>query len=76
MLRVGKILLELQNVADVGAAPRVDALVLVAHRADVLVLAGQQLHQLVLRPVGVLVLVDEQIAIATLVALARFGARP
>ena len=69
--RVGKILFELENVADVGAAPRVDALILIADSADVLVLAGQQLHQFVLRAVRVLVLVDEQIAIATLVALAR-----
>ena len=76
MLRVGKVLLELENVADIGAAPGVDALVLVAHGADVLVLAGQQLHQLVLRAVGVLVLVDEQIAIAALVALADFARRP
>ena len=35
--------------------------------------AGQQLHQLVLGAVGVLVLVDQQIAVAALVALARFA---
>ena len=70
---VGKVLLELENVADVRAAPGVDALVLVAHGADVLVLAGEQLHQLVLRAVGVLVLVDEQVAVTALVALARFA---
>ena len=72
-MRVGKILFEFENVANVGAAPGVDALVLVAHRAHILVLAGQQLHQLVLRAVGVLVLVDQQIAIAALVALAHFA---
>ena len=33
-------------------------------------LAGQQLHEFVLRAVGVLVLVDEEIAVASLVALA------
>ena len=73
IVRVGKILFEFQNVANVGAAPGVDALVLVAHRAHVLVFAGQQLHQLVLRAVGVLVLVDEQIAVAALVALAHLA---
>ena len=72
---VGKVLFELENVADVGAAPGVDALVLVAHRADVFVLAGQQLHQLVLRAVGVLIFVDQHISIAALVALAHFARR-
>ena len=70
---VGKIFFELENVANVGAAPGIDALILVADGADVLVLAGQQLHQLVLRTVGVLVLVDQYILIAALVALAHFA---
>ncbi len=70
---VGEILLELEDVADVGAAPGVDALVLVAHHADVLVLAAEQLHQLVLGAVGVLVFVDEEIAVAAVVTLAHFG---
>ena len=70
---VGEVLLELEDVADVGAAPGVDALVLVADGADVFRFAGQQLHQLVLGAVGVLVLVDEQVAVAALVALADFA---
>ena len=69
---VGKVFLKFKNVADVGAAPGINALVLVAHRADVLSLAGEQLHQLVLGAVGVLVLIDQQIAVAALVALAGF----
>ena len=67
---VGKVLFEFKNVANIRAAPGVDALVLVADRADVFLLAGQQLHEFVLRAVGVLVLVDEEIAVASLVALA------
>ena len=55
-------LLELQDVADVGAAEAVDALVAVAHHADVAVLLGQHHDQLVLCPVGVLELVDEHVA--------------
>ncbi len=35
--------------------------------------AGEQLHQLVLRAVGVLVFVDEQIVVAAVVALAHFA---
>ena len=34
-VRVGKVVLEIENVADVGAAPAVDRLVFVAHHADV-----------------------------------------
>ena len=61
-MRVGKILVEVEDVPDVGAAPAVDRLVVVADDADVAVLAGEQLHELVLRAVGVLVLVDEDVA--------------
>jgi len=70
---VGEILLKLENVADIGAAPGVNALIFVAHGADVFCLAGQQLHDLVLGTIGVLVLVDEKIAIAALVTLAHFA---
>jgi hypothetical protein len=38
----GEILLEAQDVADLGAAPAIDRLVVVAHAADVAVPAGQQ----------------------------------
>ena len=57
----GKSLLEVEDVPDVGAAPAVDGLVVVAHDAEVAVAAGEQLHELVLRAVGVLVLVDEDV---------------
>ena len=58
---VGERLLELEDVADVGAAELVDRLVGVAHDADVAVLLAQQHDQLVLGPVGVLVLVDQHV---------------
>ena len=48
-------------------------LVGVAHDADVAVLGGEQEHQLVLRPVGVLVLVDEHVAEALAVVLEHVG---
>ena len=73
---VGEVLFKLQNIADVGAPPGVDALVLVAHGADVFLLASQQLHELVLGAVGVLVLVDKEITVAALVALAGFAGDP
>ena len=55
--RFGKVLLELQDVANVGAAPGVDALVFVADGADIVLAAGEHAHQFILRAVGVLVFV-------------------
>ena len=60
--RPGEVALELEDVADVGAAERIDALVRVPDCADVLVLGRQQLQQPVLGVVRVLVLVDEDVA--------------
>ena len=58
---VGEGPLELQNVADVRAAPAVDRLVGVPDDADVAVRLAQQLDDLVLRVVRVLELVDEDV---------------
>ncbi len=70
-----KILLELQDVANVRAAPGVDALVLIADGADVVLAAGEHSHQLILRAVRVLILVDQEVTKAAVVALARLGGR-
>ena len=72
-LGVGVVALEVQEVLDRRAAPRVDALVGVAHHADVPVLVRQQVHQLVLGPVRVLVLVDEDVPEPLLVVLEDRG---
>ena len=66
-LRAGKILLEAEDVADLGAAPAVDRLVVVADAADVVVGAGEEAEPEVLGDVGVLVLVDEDVAEPALV---------
>ena len=66
------VLLEVEDVLEVSAAPGVDGLVVVAHHHDVAV-AGQLLHQPVLDRVGVLVLVDEDVAEALLPVLAPLG---
>src|SRR5256885_13986987 len=58
-LRLGKVLLELKNVADVRPTPGVDRLILVSHGANIVVLARQHAHEFVLGAVGVLVLVDQ-----------------
>ena len=59
--------LEVEDVAQVRAAPGVDALVVVAHHGQVAVPLGELADPQVLRPVGVLVLVDVQVAPALLV---------
>ena len=69
--RAGKILGEAQDVADVGAAPAVDGLILVADDAEIGLGAGQQAQQIVLHAVGVLIFVDVQIAEALLPGGAR-----
>ena len=70
---VGVVALEVEDVLDVGAAPAVDRLVVVAHHAQVAVRRGQEAHPQVLRPVGVLVLVHVEVAPARLVALEHLG---
>ncbi len=82
--RVGEVLLEVEDVADVGVAEAVDRLRVVADDGEVavsgelhalaarrrLAAPDQQLQEAVLRVVGVLVLVDEDVAEARGVALA------
>ena len=63
------VLLEVQDVLDVGATPGVDGLVVVADDHEVSELGGQQVGDGVLDVVGVLVLVDADLEEAVLVAL-------
>ena len=63
----GKILLEAQDVVDLGAAPAIDRLVVVADAADVLPPLGEQPQPQILGDVGVLVLVDQHVAEALVV---------
>jgi len=72
-LGIGVVALELEDVADVGATPRVDALVVVADHGEIAVLAGQEIGEAVLRVVGVLVLVDEHEAERLLVMPEALG---
>ena len=66
--RLRPVALEVEDVAQVGAAPRVDRLVVVADDRQVAALAGERLDPQVLRTVRVLVLVDVEVAPALLVA--------
>src|SRR5437868_8536144 len=66
---VGEILVEVEDVSYVGAAPTVDRLIVVADNADISMLAAEQLDQLVLRTVGVLVLVHQYVFETPTIAL-------
>ena len=71
--RAGEVVLELGDVADVGAAERVDRLVGIAHHGEVSVLLGQHRQQPELGVVGVLVLVHHDVAEALLPGGAGIG---
>jgi hypothetical protein len=68
-LRAGEVLLEAQDVAHLRPAPAVDRLVVVADAGDVAVAGGEQPQPEILGDVGVLVLVDEDVAEPALVLL-------
>jgi hypothetical protein len=57
----GEVLLEAQDVVDLGPAPAIDRLVVVADAADVAVALGQQAQPQILRHVGVLILVHQHV---------------
>ena len=63
----GKIALEAEDVADVGVAPGVDALVGVADHAEVLVGPGEELSEAILGDVGVLEFVNEEITVTPVI---------
>ncbi len=72
-LGAGEVVLELDDVPDVGPAEGVDRLVGIADREDVPVLAGEELEKAVLGVVRVLVLVHEDVAERLLPAFRRLG---
>ena len=73
-LAVFKVLLKVQDIGDVGATPAINGLIVIAHDHEVLVLGGQQVGDLVLDVVGVLILVDANVAEALLVLVEHLGA--
>ena len=63
----GKVVLEAQDVADLRAAPAIDRLVVVADATDVAFALGQKAQPQVLRDVGILILVDQDVAETALI---------
>ena len=60
--RVREIAIEVEQVARLGAAPRVDRLVVVPDDGEVARRLGEPAHEVVLDAVGVLELVDQDVA--------------
>ncbi len=69
-----EVLLKVKDVGDIGTAPRVNRLVVIAHHHKVLVLGGKQVGDLVLHVVGVLVLVHGDVAKTLLVLIQHLRA--
>src|SRR5690606_6012079 len=69
----GEVLLEAEEIRDAGAAPAVDALVVIADRAEVLVFGGEEADEVELGAAGVLVLVHHDVAIAGAAVLEGLG---
>ena len=61
-LEAGEILVQQHQVLRLGTAPGVDGLIVIPYHCEAGPLADDLLHQLVLAGVGVLILVDQQVA--------------
>ena len=73
--RAGEILFEAEDVGDLGPAPRIDRLVVVADAADVAARLGEQPQPLILAGVGVLIFVDEDVVEAVAIGFEHVGVR-
>ena len=71
-LRAGKIMLEAQDIVDIGAAPAVDRLVVVADAAEIAARLREKAQPEILNDIGVLIFVDENIAKPLLIVLQDF----
>ena len=71
--RARKIGLEAQDVIDLGAAPAIDRLIVVADATEILAPLREQPQPQILGRVGVLIFIDEHIAEAFLIMLQDLG---
>ena len=69
-LSAGMLLFKVEDIFDSRAAEAINALIVVSHHAEILVAARQQRRKQVLEVVGVLVLVDQDVAELPLVVAA------
>ena len=72
-LRVGVVLLEIENIPKVRTAPGIDRLIGITYDTEIPMTRGQLTHDSVLDAVGVLVFVDKDVGILVLIGLAVFA---
>ena len=72
-LGLREMLLHVEQVGDLRAAPAVDALVVIADDAEVAMLAGEGLDELELRGIGVLVFIHHHVTVFGAAGLQRLG---
>ena len=72
-LQLGVVLLQQLQVLDIGAAPGIDRLIVVAHRGERAAHAREQLEQPILGAIGVLIFIHQQITQTVLPALSHLG---
>ena len=65
-----KILFQAQQVFRIGATPRIDALIVIAHSGKRRGFTNQQSYQFILRKIGVLVFIQQHMPNAVLPAFA------
>src|ERR1700730_8696051 len=70
--RAGEVMLEPQDIVDIGAAPAVDRLVIIANAAKIAARLREKAQPEILNDIGVLIFVDENIAKPLLVMLQNF----
>ena len=66
-------MLKVQDIAHIRAAPPVNRLIRVADHAQIFILGGKQIRQHVLRNVGVLILVNRNVAKPLLILIQHGG---
>ena len=74
-LRFGKIFFELENVSNIRPAPGVDGLVFIADGAHVVPGTSQRPHEFILRAVGVLIFINQNVLKSLVVILANVRGR-
>ena len=72
-LGAGEILVEAQDAADLGAAPAIDRLVVIADAANIVAPARQQAQPQILRHIGILIFIDQNIFEASLILRQYLG---
>ena len=70
---VGVTLFKRENISDIRTSERVNGLIIITHHADIVVGTGEGLNHIELQGVGILVLIDHDVAVAQGLLFCHFG---